>query len=356
MKYIVTIHILLILGYSSYGQMKWEIVSKEGNEKVIKNTVFWEYKDKVILFSKEKFEFSKESGLRDLIISTSEKSDKVPGFRREGMQWATDDGVWLFGGISDENHTLLNDMWFYHVDKGDWQEISVSGETPSPRRGSGCWTDEKNNLWMFGGYQDTSKDGVSMNLNNELWSFSISDRKWIRWESKNLPAPRANMAIWKIGTAQILLYGGFGLNKEHTIARGLSDLWQFDLSSGAWSELDKEKSPLSRSLGVAGSKVHPGYRINPAFWTDGQGYCWLSFGQSIISLQKISIEPFLWRLDPKNLSWSFVPVSSDPYIMTADHIMPGRDGSITLYFPTYVNHEKELIHQSQILKLNPDSK
>jgi len=356
MKHIVTIVILLFWGYPSSGQKKWEVASKEENEKSAQKALFWEYKDKIILFSKGKFELTKESGLSEGVISTSEKSERIPEFRKEGMQWVTDEGVWLFGGVSDENHSLLNDMWFYHVEKGTWQEISVKGEIPSPRRGAGYWKDEKNNLWMFGGYRDTSKDRASTHLNNEMWSFSTSDRTWTRWEGKNQPTPRVNMAVWKTGPDQILLYGGFGLNKEHTMARGLSDLWQFDMSKGAWSELDKEKSPLSRSVGVAGSKVHPGARINPAFWTDEQGFCWLSLGQSIISLEKVSIEPFLWKLDPKNLSWSFVVVSSDPYIITADHIMPARDGSIILYFPTYLNQEKELVHQTQILKLNPNSK
>lgn len=356
MKHTITIVLLLISGYSSFGQKRWEIASKALNEKPTESTIFWQYKDELLLLSREKPEFSKESDLGDRIISTTEKSDKTPDFRKEAMKWVTDEGAWLFGGISDMDHVLLNDMWFYDADKGVWQEISVKGKIPSPRRGSGCWKDEKNNLWMFGGYQDESKGEGSGNLNNELWSFSISDRTWTQWEDKNRPTPRANMAIWQTGSSEILVYGGFGLNKEFTIARGLSDLWRFDLSKGSWTELDREESPLLRSFGAGENKIHPGYRINPTFWTDEQGACWLSFGQSIISQEKVSVEPFLWRLDPKSLSWSFVIVPSDPYIITADYITAGRDGSIVLYFPTYLNQEKELVHQSQILQLNPNSK
>lgn len=337
-------------------QSHWETVHTFSKEPLTTAPLVWQYKDKLYLYTdKESAEMFKEKRADSLVPFSGEEKNS-PEARKDAMQWVTDEGLWLFGGISSKNHSLLADLWLFNIRANKWEEIKQENKGPGPRRGSASWADSKGNLYMFGGYSDEWQNRISKNLNNELWAFMPGDKKWIKLESKLAPTARAYMAFWNVNSSEVLFYGGYGYDKEYTIARGLSDLWRFNMDRGLWTEVEQEKSPVLRSLGIGGSTVHPGGRYKPSFWKDSDGSFWLTFGQSVISSEKVNIEPFLWRLDPEKLTWTFRPVSSDPYILGAEFLHTGADGDLQIMFPSFLSAEREVEVKSQSMQLKLKSK
>lgn len=92
---------------------------------------------------------------------------------------------WTFGGFDPAITKVFNDLWLFEVDSFKWAFVSGSS-TPNgtfsygtmgarsatnmpPGRGGQCmWIDNKNNLWVFGGY---SRNATSYVLANDLWRF-----------------------------------------------------------------------------------------------------------------------------------------------------------------------------------------
>ncbi len=107
-----------------------------------------------------------------------DKANK-PKARSDSISWIdSKDNLWLFGGVSPNirQKTLLNDLWKFDGTSWTWvsgynPENQMRVEDPNDmthprtRLGSVSWTDNKGNLWLFGGRR------VSSDYFNDLWKF-----------------------------------------------------------------------------------------------------------------------------------------------------------------------------------------
>lgn len=353
------VHILcffLLPSIKALGQYTWDTYLEFPNEDSLTTPLVWNYKEKLWLFTDEKGLKSYSKAENDLIVSFTTRDNRKPAHRKEAMQWTSAEGLWLFGGISTETHELLNDLWMYRPEKDLWELIRPEGEVPSERRGSGHWKDGKGRLWLFGGVVKEAKDNA-LGLSNELWFFDIDRKVWGKAELKEKPSARANMAVWETASGEVLLYGGFGYSEDGSRFGGLSDLWKFDPEAGAWmSTTDRGKSIGRRSFGTGESPIHPGQRIKPVSWTDKEGFCWLTLGQSLISQERVSVEPYLWRLNPREMKWSYFFVDPQQYIVEAVMIFQNQNEETLMVFPSYVNGEREVLEVPSVNLLNPAKK
>jgi hypothetical protein len=170
---------------------------------------------------------------------------------------------WLFGGQGGAlNQGDLNYLWEYNPATGEWVWMSGSNAVypvygtlgvpapdnqPGGREGSVGWTDNKEDLWLFGGY-----------LLNDLWKFHIPNNEWT-WmggsqpiipdiygtsgiygtlgkpDAANIPGSRWLAVSWTDKVGNLWLFGGEGNDSAGT-SGFLNDLWMFDIASNQWKE------------------------------------------------------------------------------------------------------------------------
>ncbi|HDM89663.1 MAG TPA: hypothetical protein ENG67_00455 [candidate division WOR-3 bacterium] len=107
----------------------------------------------------------------------------------------------VFGGRS--YHEYFNDLWALKLDPGGeyWEEISVSGPRPAPRKQAAMVYDPVNDrLLLFGGALGDNNFSV-----NDLWSFDFATGTWTEISPDPAPCPRHGMrAVYDPGLSQSL--------------------------------------------------------------------------------------------------------------------------------------------------------
>jgi N-acetylneuraminic acid mutarotase len=120
-------------------------------------------------------------------ISGVAANSNKPGVRQQSIAWKDNTGIfWLFGGNADNNdYTTYSDLWKYDPITNVWTWVksdSVVNQSstygtigipsifnkPGSRYTGISWTDPSNNLWLFGGTENTKLDIVF----NDLWTIS----------------------------------------------------------------------------------------------------------------------------------------------------------------------------------------
>lgn len=184
-----------------------------------------------------------------------------PGARYVSTSWIDSTGnFFLFGGYGNGNggEGLLNDLWKYNVNTNEWMwiegdsSIEMKGHyttqgipddisQPGARNISMSWTDEQDNLWLFGGFgYDESTTGYL----NDLWKYTPSTGKWTWVKGDNIvdqfadygmrgmptvtnkTGARTSSISWTDDMGQLWLFGGYGYDAN---TNGLlNDLWKIN--------------------------------------------------------------------------------------------------------------------------------
>lgn len=116
-----------------------------------------------------------------------------PGSRNWGMTWTDNSGnLYLFSGRCIGNAGFLDsfsDLWQYKTATNEWiwikgtniptygtygtMGIPAPANIPGSRRLGMTWTDNSNNLWLFGGYGYDSGMTIPEGFLNDVWKFAI---------------------------------------------------------------------------------------------------------------------------------------------------------------------------------------
>jgi N-acetylneuraminic acid mutarotase len=270
----------------------------------------------------------------------------VPGARQAASSWTDSTGnLWLFGGYgynSTGGLGTLNDLWRFSPSSGQWTWVSggsgdnasgvygtqgtaATGNVPGARYDASSWIDSSGNLWLFGGVGYDSSGAVG-NL-NDLWRFSPSSGQWT-WVSggngenasgvygtqataaaSNVPGARYSASTWIDSSGNLWLFGGYGYASTGTAGK-LSDLWQYNLSSGQWTWVSGEDG--SNAIGIYGTLGTPvlgqlpGARQAARSWIDSAGDLWLYGGVGYDSTGAVGNLNDLWRYSPSTTLWTWV--------------------------------------------------
>jgi hypothetical protein len=279
----------------------------------------------------------------------------TPGSRSFGcFSWTDTTGnLWLMGGSHFSQ--MKNDLWKYDITTNEWTWISGTsiGDSPGAHGVKGIpsilnypgarsetassWTDEFNNLWMFGGYgyDDAGQSGGL----DDLMSYNISTNEWT-WmhgsnsvissvasygvkgisDPSNNPGPRYSFTKWKDVTGRFWIMGG-------TTAFGsLNDLWNYNPSTNEWTWMNGSSAPFDsgqyQNQCVYDAVSNPAARTeHRAATTDNCGRFWLFGGYYL--------KNDLWIYDPVLSKWKWVRG-------TFPLIQPFNYGSINI--PSYTNN------------------
>lgn|ERR1035437_6309681 len=231
-----------------------------------------------------------------------------PGARGFGVStWVDTAGnLWLFGGWAHDingSTGTMEDLWKFNIADTEWTWMKGSdinstagnygtkgvedstNQPPSREETNATWTDNNNNLWIFGG-EDAVPQVVS-----DLWKYNIATNNWTwingpiiigqmpSWgtlgvpDSSNTPGARAVYAKWKDCNDDLWLFGGspsFNINEVY------NDLWRYNIASNKWTWMSGSNYQNNMGSGstwcVTNDTVVPGARYeNRACWTRGDG-------------------------------------------------------------------------------------
>jgi hypothetical protein len=232
-----------------------------------------------------------------------------PGARGFGAAtWVDTAGnLWLFGGWGhDINGTpgTLDDLWKFNIADTEWTWMKGSNlingsisygtkgiedstnQLPPREETNASWTDDNNNLWIFGGLE-----GASNYVMSDLWRFNISTNNWT-WingpilvnqpavygtlyhpDSTNTPGARAVYSKWKDCNGDFWLFGGL-MNFYNNLT--FNDMWRYNIASNKWTWMGGtntlNNSGTIGALCATNSTNVPQSRFeNRACWTRGVG-------------------------------------------------------------------------------------
>ncbi|MBP9742062.1 MAG: hypothetical protein KBD37_01750 [Burkholderiales bacterium] len=189
--------------------------------------------------------------------------NNVPGARREAVGWIdSSNNLWLFGGLSSSYNTtsMFGDLWRYNIATNQWTWMSGSqsigtqygsygnlgipdaANLPGMRYGAISWTDNSNNLWLFGGYG--CAPSYTCGYLNDLWKYDITNGLWT-WmggadtinqygiygglgiaNANNTPGGRDYSIAWVDNSGDFWLFGGYGY-PSYNVVGYLNDLWKY---------------------------------------------------------------------------------------------------------------------------------
>jgi N-acetylneuraminic acid mutarotase len=300
--------------------------------------------------------------------------ENIPGTRSYAVGWTGKDGnLWLFGGLgccdAAGDGVDLNDLWEYAPGTHEWTWMGgnnpagenggrpgvygnlgapAPGNTPGSRWGAVVWTDQKGNLWLFGG-EGFDANGVQGSL-NDLWEYEPALHEWAwmggnktvpksgeGWPGAygtlgepapgNMPGGRSRAAGRTDRDGNLWLFGGDGIDANGASAT-LNDLWKWSPATRAWTWMggsatstgcSGSSSPSQGSfihctgrpgvygaLGVSAASNIPSARSEAAAWTDGAGNFWLFGGSGFDAAQNGGNLNDLWRFSPSSNRWTWM--------------------------------------------------
>ena len=188
---------------------------------------------------------------------------------------------WMFGGLgfaSSGIDDILNDLWKYNPGTNNWTwmngsnlvnqigkygtlGVSSASNTPGARLIGNLWTDQNNNIVLFGGYGNALNNGTQGDL-NDFWSMNINTGNWTWIKGSNTLNGKANYGtqgilaatnkagsrfdamIWQGNANTVWMFGGYGFVATGTTDGYLNDLWKISPCQQQSLNISPSSSPL----------------------------------------------------------------------------------------------------------------
>jgi N-acetylneuraminic acid mutarotase len=227
--------------------------------------------------------------------------------------------------------------------------VPAPGNTPGVRDYPLSWTDTKGNLWLFGGYADSSTGWINL---NDLWKFDPATNEW-SWVSGsstvgsncpilgnspvpncgrsgmygtlgtpadgNTPGGRYQAQSWVDSSGNFWLYGGLGFDGAGNWG-ALNDLWRFNPSTNQWTWMAGSSTipatgcygcilgqpSVPGTLGIPAQGNTPGGLSGAVAWSDKNGNLWLFGGWGYTPSGGAGFPNDLWEFNTSSNQWAWI--------------------------------------------------
>ena len=272
-----------------------------------------------------------------------------PGCRGDGVAtWVDTSGnLWLFGGYGFDKDSIkgaLSDLWKYTIATNTWTWIAgpdtanspgnygtimvpSSANNPPARFYTNCsWTDNNNNLWLFGGFEQY----VGQGRLSDLWKYDIATHQWTWMKGpntldqpavygtmgvpniNNIPSARFCYNKWKDSHGNFWLFGGSGPGSAFNV---LNDMWKYNPITNEWTWMSGTN--VLNNTGTGTTHCNPSVNYNPGARYDNRA-CWtlgcdnfVLFGGSIDSTASNDGND-LWCYSVNTNKWTLMSGTLNP--------------------------------------------
>jgi subtilisin-like proprotein convertase family protein len=209
------------------------------------------------------------------------------------------------------------------------QGVGAAANTPGPREGAVQWTDNNNNLWLFGG----------RNVNdyyNDLWKYNITTNQWTWMKGSstinpvasygtqgvsaatNVPGPRNMCVTWVDANNNLWLFGGSSL------AGTFGDLWKYNITTNQWTWMKglstNSFNGVYGTINVSSAANYPGARAFANGWEYNNELYLFGGGRSDLWKYNIASNQWIWI---KGSSTVAEPVNYGTINVSAANNTPG---------------------------------
>ena len=204
--------------------------------------------------------------------------------------------VFLFGGQDAQG--VKNDLWSYSLSDKRWTTISPTGLPPQARLGHTLVFDSaRRRLVLFG--------GQASGFFSDTWAYDIATNAWLQLARDSAGPTRryGHSAIYDAARDRMVISHGF------TDTGRFDDTWSFDLAANAWTNVSPAQNrPLKRCLHHASYDAANGQMYLYGGCSSGFGPC---------------PQADLWAFDLAKNSWTELtpkpsPTGRDHYGMAFD--------------------------------------
>jgi hypothetical protein len=258
----------------------------------------------------------------------------------EAREWTDKNGnFWLYGGYNN-NMAATGDLWRFDPALNIWTWMFGTGNgtspnygikgVPSPTNNPGAriagfcaWTDTSNNLWLFGGV-----DNSVINFRNDLWKYDIAANEWT-WISgdtivnstgnygimgvpsvNNIPPARKEVTSqWVDATNNLWLFGGSTIGQSSAF----DDVWKYSISTNEWTWIKGSNTTGALAnfgtKGISSLTNTPGARWGFSHWTDKSGNFWM-FGGGVYSNFPYAMND-MWKYNMSSNEWVWMSGTSN---------------------------------------------
>lgn len=199
--------------------------------------------------------------------------------------------------------------------------VAASTNMPPARGSASTWIDSQNHLWLFGGGYEISQGadaGCCTYVLNDLWVYDVQSGNWT-WMSGSdapsassvygilglesalsMPGMHAGSTSWTDSQGNLWLFGGDSATEPYQ-----SDLWRYRPGTGQWTWMAGTNTPdfygTYGTKGVAAPNNLPPPSVASMGWSDSTGRLWLFGGSTfaIVSGSRNEAQAnYLWTYQP----------------------------------------------------------
>eukprot|EP01126_Amoeba_proteus_P008291 TRINITY_DN1305_c0_g1_i7.p1 TRINITY_DN1305_c0_g1~~TRINITY_DN1305_c0_g1_i7.p1 ORF type:complete len:375 (-),score=79.34 TRINITY_DN1305_c0_g1_i7:165-1289(-) len=170
--------------------------------------------------------------------------------------------IHIFGGYQRKSDLYFDNMSVFDTETLTYIPIECRGNIPEKRCGHSSFVVD-NRIWIFGGRvkvkMSTGFLGEDITqYRNDLYCYDPLTNEWIRYEpTGHGPTPRALATATVVGK-KIYIFGGANTSGNRHDPSGFCDLYELDLETMSWTEVEPKTTPPQPCYGHTATYVGDG--------------------------------------------------------------------------------------------------
>ena len=160
----------------------------------------------------------------------------------------------LFGGRAGSGLNY-DDTWEWDPTTGAWLDLTAGGTYPSGRGQHGMvYEKSTGNILLFGGGRadPNSNDGTGVSLSlSDTWEYDPVNHVWTQSKATGPSARHDSALVWDGTRKKAVLFGGLQTDIQGAPGIPKQDTWEWDPAAGTWTERTMTGSKPSQRYGHA---------------------------------------------------------------------------------------------------------